>query len=59
MSRRSLTLFALSVLVSLSGFFAGWAFREGASPRALAAVGLTALLALVAGAIAALPRASR
>ena len=59
MSRRSLTLFTLFALVSLAGFFAGWLVREGPSPRALAVVGLTALVALVAGAIAALPRASR
>ena len=59
MSRRLLPLFALFTLVSLAGFFSGWLFREGPSPRALAGVGLTALVALVAGALASLPRTSR
>lgn len=59
MTRRSVALFALFAFVSLSGFFAGWLFREGLDARALAALGLTVLVALAAGAIASLPQTAR
>lgn len=59
MRSRSVALFALLALVSLSGFFAGWLFREGPSLRAFAVLGMTGLVSLVAGAIAALPSPTR
>jgi hypothetical protein len=53
MTRKSFLLFVLAALVSLSGFVAGWLYREGPSVRAFFALALTAVVVLVAGTIAA------
>lgn len=59
MRGRSFLLFALITLVSLAGFLAGWLFRDGPSPRALASAALVAGVVFVSGGIAALRESPR
>jgi hypothetical protein len=53
MNRKTFFLFVLAGFVSLSGFVAGWLYREGPSVRAFFALALTGSVVFVAGAIAA------